>query len=373
MTATIRISEPREMLALIPHQVGFRPVESVVAVSLRPPRGRVGLVVRVDLAALADRAAGPALARAVVGHLDRDGARSAVLVVYTAQDPRGEPDHPAELAVETFRAAASWVADTPAWVVTDEGYLSMDCLDECCPLGGRPLAELEGTQVGARMVLAGSAVADRREDVATITPARAESRRSVARVRARWSARGASAAAQGPVALESWRLGSVAAWREEVVRVAGDPSSERGSATGRLEAGLRDLRVRDALLIALVPGTGTTSEEYVRGPHPGPSANDGLAEALAKVYDPVAGVRPPGEVTDVHVRVLEQVIAHGRAGEQAPALTLLGMLAWWSGAGARAALLIERALRDDRDYRLAARYAQAGAAGLPPGWVRAGR
>jgi hypothetical protein len=122
-----------------------------------------------------------------------------------------------------------------------------------------------------------------------------------------------------------------------------------------------------------VPGTGTTSEEYVCGLHPGPGANDGLTEALARVYDPVAGVRPPDEATRVHERVLEQVVAHGRTGEQAPALTLLGMLAWWSGSGARAALLVERALRDDRDYRLAALYAQAVAAGLPPGWVRAGR
>ena len=48
-TPTLRVTEPREMLSLVPYQLGFHPTESVVAVSLRPPRGRVGLLVRVDL------------------------------------------------------------------------------------------------------------------------------------------------------------------------------------------------------------------------------------------------------------------------------------------------------------------------------------
>jgi hypothetical protein len=71
--------------------------------------------------------------------------------------------------------------------------------------------------------------------------------------------------------------------------------------------------------------------------------------------------------------VLEQLAAHGRRGDQAPALTLLAMLAWWSGSGARAAMLVERALQHDEGYRLAALYAQAITAGLPPGWARSGR
>jgi hypothetical protein len=68
--------------------------------------------------------------------------------------------------------------------------------------------------------------------------------------------------------------------------------------------------------------------------------------------------------------VLEGVVAHGRTGAQAPALTLLALLAWWRGEGARAAQLLERALADEPGHRLGVLVAKAVAAGVPPGWAR---
>lgn len=372
-TPTLRVSEPRELLALIPHQLGFRPGESVVAVGLRPPRGRVGLVVRVDLADLADAGSGPALARGVLAHLDKDGAETAVLVVYTHDDPRRGPDPRVAAAVAHFRdAAAVPFGEVPAWAVTDSGYLSLDCHDDCCPSGGRPLAELEATQVGAQMVLAGSAVADRREDVARIRPAGGEARRSVARVRRRWLTRGVEALDAGSEAVERWRSDAVAGWRQAVhERVErGRPSA---AALGRLESGLADPRVRDAVLVALVPGTGDLAERCVRGERPSPADDAALGHALALLVDPVVGVPSPPEASRVHEAVLEAVVAHGEHGRQAPALTLLGLLAWWRGDGARAQLLLERALGDEPRYRLAHLVADMVAQGLPPGWVVSGR
>jgi hypothetical protein len=35
MTTTIRTDSPRELLALIPYQLGFRPTDSLVVVSIR--------------------------------------------------------------------------------------------------------------------------------------------------------------------------------------------------------------------------------------------------------------------------------------------------------------------------------------------------
>lgn len=49
------------------------------------------------------------------------------------------------------------------------------------------------------------------------------------------------------------------------------------------------------------------------------------------------------------------------------------MLAWWHGDGARAAVLLERALRADPGHRLARLLADALGAGLAPGWVRVPR
>lgn len=373
-TPTLRVTEPREMLSLVPHQLGFHPTESVVAVSLRAPRGRVGLVVRVDLPDLANPEVGPQLARDVVAHLAGDGAERAWLVVYTRDDPRPRPDAAVAAAVSCFREAAEAAfGDVPAWAVTSTGYLSLDCDETCCPPGGRPLADLSSTQVSAQMVLAGSSVATCREDVGRIRPAGAEARRSVARVRRRWQARGLRAHDEGPAALERWRRDGVAAWRRAVGEQLDRDGGPTAAALGRLEAALTDLRVRDAVLVALVPGQGDLPERCVRGERPGTEDDAALGRALALVVDPLDGVPAPPAATRVHEAVLEAVVAHGERGRQAPAATLLGLLAWWRGDGARASILLDRALADDDGYRLARLVAQSLACGVPPGWVRATR
>lgn len=369
---TITISHPRELLALVPHQIGFVPEESVVALSLRRPRGRLGLVARVDLAVLADPDDGPGLAHGLVGHLERDHARSVVLVVYCATDPRGVVAHPAHRAVRRVRQAGEdTFGPMPAWAVTRSGYLNLDCDGECCPPGGRPLTELCSTAVGVRMIVAGSAVADRREDIATIAPVTGEARRAVARVCARWAARGAGAAMEGLPALERWRADSVQAWRDEAAQAEDDVSPGRGSRLGRVEAGLRDGRVRDAVLVAMVTGTDDLPERLVRGAQADPEASRALTAVLDRVFQP-SEAGPP-RPSAAGVRVLEGVVAHGRRDHQAPALTLLALAAWWTGEGARANLLLSRALDDDPDHPLALLLSRVTAAGVAPGWVQARR
>ncbi|MCL2424474.1 MAG: DUF4192 domain-containing protein [Micrococcales bacterium] len=369
---TITITHPRELLALVPHQIGFVPEESVVVVSLRRPRGRVGLVARVDLSVLADPDDGPRLAHGLVAHLERDHARSAVVVVYTATDPRGTA-HMAHEAVRQVRQAAyDILGELGVWVVTRTGYLAYDCADECCPVGGRPLAELSSSAVGVQMVVAGSAVADRRADVAAITPASGAERQAVARVCTRWAARGAQAALDGASSLERWRVESVQAWYDEVNQATKFPAAGHGSRLGRVEAGLRDQRVRDAVLAAILPGTGDLPLRLVVGATTAPEADQGLKKALEQVFRITAPVEPPGP-PDAHVRVLEDVVAHGRRDQQAPALTLLALRAWWAGEGARANQLLTRALHDDPEHVMAQLLAQVSAAGMVPGWVAAAR
>jgi hypothetical protein len=263
--------------------------------------------------------------------------------------------------------------DVSAWAVTSTGYLCLDCDEGCCPPGGRPLADLASTQVCAQMVLAGESVADCRQDVGRIRSAGGDARRSVARVRRRWQARGRLAHDEGGAALERWRTDSVAAWRHAVDEHLDRPSGPTAAALGRLEAGLTDLRVRDAVLVALVPGQGDLPERCVRGEWPSREDDAALGRALALVVDPLDGVPAPPAATRVHEEVLTAVVAHGEHGRQAAALTLLGMLAWWRGDGARARILLERALEHDDGYRLAQLLADSLSYGVPPGWVRAAR
>lgn len=369
--ATIRVSEPRELLAFIPHRMGFRPRESAVLVSLRPPRGEVGLVMRVDLADLADPLVGPQLARSAITTLDGDGARRVMGVLYTdGPDPRGRSSTVHDAAEHVREAAGGPFGGIELHVVTRDGYLELDCTDdECCPHGGRPLRELEATQVGAHMVLAGSAVASSRDELVSRRRAPEQARRSVSRVRRRWEARRIEAWSSGSEAVGDWRAGSVAAWRAAVAHVE-TATVARSAPWGRLEAGLADRRVRDAVLVSFVPGTGELAERCVRGIVPDPADDVAMSRALRRIMDADAGVRPPQEACRTHEAALEAVVAHGRAGHQAPALTLLAVLSWWRGDGARTQILLERALRDDPDYRLALMLVELVSTAVGPGWAR---
>ncbi|GIG27407.1 DUF4192 domain-containing protein [Cellulomonas marina] len=370
---TLRVAEARELLSLLPHRLGFAPEESAVVVSLRPPRGEVGLVARVDLAGLGRPEEGGRLARTLVGHLGRDGAAHALLVLYVPEDPRTHRRPDVVAAVAVLRGAAEPVlGEVPCWVVAGTGYLSLDCTDPaCCPPGGRPLRELESTQVGATMVVAGSVVLASRDEVGVVRPAPGEARRATARARRRAEDRRAAAlAAPGTAAHAVWRSDTLAAWRRlvdatEAGRTPAPPD------LGRVEAGLTDATVRDAVLVTFVPGTGDLAERTLApaGPARDRGEDDELGRALSALVDPVAGVRPPGAAAAL-VRALEAVVAHGRRGAQAPARTLLALLAWWHGDGVRAAAHVDAALADDPAHGLALLLRDVGEAGLPPGWAR---
>jgi len=373
-TTTLRVSEPREILSLLPYRLGFRPRDSAVAVSLRPPRNRVGVVMRVDLSALSDVHVGGQVARTMVATMGRDRAQSTVLVVYVDDDPRSDPGPTGALvarAVHHYREAAQApLGDVAVWVVTATGYLSFDCARTCCPPGGRPLHELESTQVSARMVLEGALVAGSRDDLVRIPSADAARRRVVARSRRRWEERLVTARAHGPRAVERWRSGAVASWRAAVDLVAGRAQAHATAPWGRLEAGLQDRRVRDAVLASFVPDVGDLPERSVLGELPDVRVDREMGRVTAAIVDATHGMPAPTASVRLHEETLEAVVAHGRRSAQAPALTLLAVLAWWRGDGARTSILLARALEDDPGYRLARLLDSALGSGLGPGWTR---
>lgn len=379
MTTTIRTREPRELLALIPFQLGFRPRESAVVVSIRTHRSRVGLVARVDLDALADPEHGPVLARSLVQHLVADGAGSVVLVLYTELDLGGPDETVGHAAHDHLVEAADHLLGPPStWVVGPAGWFGFGCHDGgCCPPGGRPLGDLEAAAVSAEMVLRGAAVASRREDLGDLGSVGGRDRRSARRAASRWSAR--RVACTEPAALHRWRQISLDLWRAELRsacepgRIEQDPDALRGTGVlsappvlGRLAAGLEDVLVRDAVLLLLVPGTGLLPDRLVAG-----DAGHEVGAALQRVVDPSCGV-PPQEATLAGAeRLLRAVGAHAPGHPAVP--TLLGVLAWWQGDGARAGVLLERALEHDPSYRLALLVQEALGYGMPPGWLAARR
>ncbi|EYR62994.1 hypothetical protein N866_03775 [Actinotalea ferrariae CF5-4] len=375
MTTTIRTREPRELLALIPFQLGFQPRESAVVVSIRTQRSRVGLVARVDLEALTDPEQGPVLARSLVRHLVADGAGGVVLVLYSDLDLQQEHPEVARAAHDHLADAADHLLGEPStWVVGPQGWYGLGCVDaRCCPVGGRPPSDLEAAAVSAEMVLRGASVASCREDLGDVGRAGAADRRSARRAAARWSAR--RAACEGPEALHRWRQLSLDLWREALEgardapvgpgqedAVPGAGRLPAATVLGRLRAGLEDVLVRDAVLLLLIPGTRRLPDRLVAG-----DAGEEVGAALQRVVDPSQGV-PPDETTVLAAeRLLRTVGAHAPGHPAVP--TLLAVLAWWKGDGARAGVLLERALDRDPAYRLAVLVLEALAHGMPPGWL----
>lgn len=363
MTPTvIRVTEPRELLAFIPFQLGFRPTESLVAMALRFPRNEVGLVARLDLAALADPSSGAQVAAAIARHLDRDGAAEVLPVIYSAcgREEIASGVGMAGRALAQLRSAFPDGVLKAAWLVSPTGYAGVDCTDEdCCPSGGRPLEELESTQVGAQMVLEGAMVARSRDDLEVRRRASAAARRMAGRAAARERARrdsGGPSAGEAPGSAEGilgWSAEALERWdalRRRAARGGALPVEE----LGRLLVALEDVLVRDALILALVRDSGA-----------GGSAGSGLDE----IFRP-GGSAPGAAVLRAARAVLEEVVAHAPARRTAPALTVLGWLAWWAGDGARAAVLVGQARQVDAGYRLALLLDHALAHGVAPGWAR---
>ena len=395
---TIRTGDPRELLALIPFQLGFHPQESAVVVSLRGRRSRVGLVARVDLDDLADRAEGSQVARSLVRHLVTDGASSVVLVLYTDQDVRSRAGSPVASRARAHleQAAEHFVGRAACWVVGSEGYFNLDCVDpSCCPPQGRPLSGLQSTEVGAQMVLNGTMVAVSRDDLVQLEAADPDARRSARRAATRWTARGPLGAQGGvdPGAAHRWRREGLALWRSELERatVSVDGSAEgrcavgtgadRGPGTpepatsvtlGRLQAALSDVLVRDAVMLTFIEGAGRVADRVVAGAGAGAGAEAGdpVGAALRAVIDPAHGVPPRRDVHTAATLVLRQIVSHSARRLQAPGLTLLAVLAWWDGDGARAGILVDRALAAEPGYRLAGLLHETLLAGMAPGWLR---
>lgn len=368
MPTTIRTSEPRELLALVPFQLGFQPEESAVVVSLRGPRRRVGLVARVDLTALADPVGGPEVARALVAHLVADGARGVVLVLYSREDRRGSGSAAALAAAEHLADAGQVPLGEPTvWVVTPDGWYGLGCLDlACCPADGRPLAELQSTAVGAEMVVRGAAVAASRADLARVGTAPPAARRSARRAAVRWAAH--ARAATCPSDLHRWRRDGLTLWRTTLDAAWAARLDARPTVLGRLRAALDDVLVRDAVLLLLLPGTDGLPERVVAG-----DGGADVGEALRRLVDPSQGVPPDRERCAGAAELLALVAAHAGQGGHAPSTTLLAVLAWWAGDGARAAVLLERALATEPTYRLARLVEEAVACGMPPGWLSGSR
>lgn len=325
MNTVLQVGSLAEVLAYIATSLGFQPADSLVAVSVRPPRSRIGLVTRVDLDAATDTA------HDLVMHLVRDGAGEIIVVTYS-----DDTDAAAE-AAEAVRQAAEPMKVGHA-VVTSGGYAWFD------EPGLRPMSDLDSTGVAAMSVYSGIAVRTSREDLAP----RVQDTDAIAAARA-------AAALDYPGALTSGDV--LAAWRRAVSEHTHDPQT-----LGRLARTLTDVTVRDAVLVLMV----TNSDEQATAVL---NHDDGAARAALDTL--MQGAQHPGDSVNPWAETLALVAAHQDPEPvAAPAWTLWAITQWWAGAGAAANVGVEKALAADDTHRLAHLMADCLSAGIGPGWTR---
>lgn len=342
---TLTLKDPGELIATIPLMLGFMPVDSVVVVGLTRT-GAMQPVLRTDAAEFAVADAARSVARVVAAHLSRSGASRAVVVGFDHHTRWGS----AASVVAARQALAVHVDVVDAWAVSHGRYRSPECVDpRCCPDVGRVLPSPPAHIA--------QAFAARPHHSVESARAPADRRRKAQRAHDRcWAAR-----TRNP---ETWRQQRLQAWRRALHQMA-TGAEPTDAEIGKLAAGLRDVGVRDAIVIDLVPGEGRVAEALCTD-----ASAPGVKEALAVMLVPATAVAPQPAT----VEALERLVHHLAwlcPRDRAPAMTVLGLMRWWHGDESGAAHAIALALATDPRHRLAELVQCAIDAHLPPGWLTA--
>lgn len=323
MTSALRVGTPGQIAALVPHLIGFTPHESLVALSLRGPRRRVGLTLRADLTS------GPALVDQVVAAMRRDGAAAVALVVHTDQ-PSGAA-HPWSALVAAVEAdlAGHGVEVTEALLVRAGSWWSYRCAGSCCPATGSPV-ESDSDVVrttAAEQAYRGRAVLSSRE--ALVDGLRAQPPLGPALARTLQDQAGDALADRCARDPDEAVREELARWRAALDAWERHPAPVVPADTAALAVGLHLVAVRDR-----VASWGLTRSDALLG-------------------------------------LLSQLVGGVVAPDDAPLCTVLAWVSYAEGNGAVALVAVQRALATDPDHELARLLLAALDGALPPGQVRA--
>src|SRR4029077_7640211 len=162
----VRPGSPGELLAIVPHLLGFVPKASLVVMGTEPPRDRVKVTLRYDLPDPPGAGVAADIAAHAVGVVGSQRLKAMMAVAYgtaTLVEP----------VAYALRDAARQAGIKLRDVLRVEGgrYWSYACGDEaCCPAAGAPL-DPAASPAAATMAAAGMAVlADRTEVAAQVAP-----------------------------------------------------------------------------------------------------------------------------------------------------------------------------------------------------------
>jgi Domain of unknown function (DUF4192) len=160
----VKLRSPADIIDAVPYLVGFEPHESLVVLSLRGPRSRLGLTARIDLPGAKSATA---CARNFVGYLKRDGAARAIIVLYPPSDGILHPSVKPLAAALTKHLTRARIEVCEVLCVCDGRWWSLQCADdECCPPSGTLIARDATSELAVAMTVEGRVVLGSREELA---------------------------------------------------------------------------------------------------------------------------------------------------------------------------------------------------------------
>jgi hypothetical protein len=290
-----------------------------------------------------------------------------------------------------------------AWYVGEEYWRNVYCADTgCCPLPGRPLAEIRDSRLNAEMVYLGSSVGSPPGDdpaggrASGPRPAvlaseqhwaaelctRRTSKPQFDRVLDAWElALGAQPGAELPDDLAGFLRATlgVPSWRDAVLvmAAAGRPAAVSGAeqfgiflarqgipATGPSLEGLPEAE-RSGRLAALAPGASGAAGGAASGGKPEPASIPGYGEVLLGLSPDL----PDWSRMKCLEDVMLQLVSCGPGEAQAAAWTAKGWIEWCRGRGSFAHASLDRALAATPGYRLAELLSEVVRRGTICGWA----
>lgn len=357
------LASPEEVLAYIPHALGFYPRNAVVLLIMQGTG--LAATLRVDLPAAegsSDLVARWADQLVQLVHKVPD-ATAVFAAVYTGQAPNGNHDSlPRHELVERLapELVRSGIQVRDAWYVGASRWHSYFCLSEnCCPSEGFDLPDLALTETHLRMVVAGSAPEDQLWDGTGI--AEWDNKNDV-----RTNVDILAAEFTGTVPRESL-IKDWARLLDEDPVVAERRLRTDDVLCASLLLSLNDRMIRD--ILPYLAGRGTLQafealKEVSRGVEFGRASKDFSDFLLG-----TAACTPDWDRLERLWFFCRDLLGVAEREETSALLCLLGWVNWAKGKGSSALKLFGTALANDPEYRLAQLMAKLLESGEMPSWV----
>src|SRR5450432_1690617 len=148
-----KLKTPADIVDAVPYLLGFQPHDSLVVLSLRGERKRVGLTARVDLP---QPELAAQCARDFVGYLTRDHAAHAIVRSRAPSDGRSHPSVQPLAAALTEQLLLASIEPLEVVCGGAGRWWSLLCMnDACCPSEGTPIGAVSTSVCAAAKTYAG--------------------------------------------------------------------------------------------------------------------------------------------------------------------------------------------------------------------------